>query len=424
MPGHCHLDAVHLPFRHGARYPTAGDNAEKLATRLLNASQAGHFKASGELSFLNDWTYKLGSDILVPFGRQQLYELGVRSRIAYGHLLNEFTERGELPVFRTGSIDRMVETMEAFGQGFFGRDSQDQFSMSIAIEAEGINATVYPGGGTCPNSDLDVAASKFGMAEFINHTMAGTAKRLQRSLKGYEIQPGDVHTMMALCAYETLALGYSAFCPLFTEDDFLNFQYAWDIMFFYGNGPGGQTTAAQGKGWVQEFLARLTHTPIEVYDSSTNSTLDGNPETFPLNQSIYADASHDSYIMSTFTALNLPIHQGALGLDKRVDGRVFTSSALVPFNTNFVAQVMTCQGEERQQIRFLINDAVVPLSGTYDGCEEDEHGLCALDAVVEALQRRMKEIDYTSACRGNITMINDTAQLKDSNGMPYEWSAQ
>jgi len=36
----------------------------------------------------------------------------------------------------------MVETMEAFGQGFFGRDSDKQFSMVIAIEAPGINATV------------------------------------------------------------------------------------------------------------------------------------------------------------------------------------------------------------------------------------------------------------------------------------------
>jgi len=67
-------------------------------------------------------------------------------------------------------------------------------------------------------------------------------------------------------------------------------QYAYDIMFYYGNGPGGQTTAAQGKGWVQEFLARLKHTPIPVYDSSTNSTLDGNTKQFPLNQTIYVDA--------------------------------------------------------------------------------------------------------------------------------------
>lgn len=36
----------------------------------------------------------------------------------------------------------MVETMETFGQGFFGRDADKQFNMQIAIEEKGINATV------------------------------------------------------------------------------------------------------------------------------------------------------------------------------------------------------------------------------------------------------------------------------------------
>ncbi|BEJ06208.1 hypothetical protein CcaverHIS641_0307300 [Cutaneotrichosporon cavernicola] len=433
VPEQCTLSSVHQLMRHGARYPTAGDAAEVFATRLLNASTMGDFEASGDLAFLNDWTYKLGSDILIPFGRLQCMELGVRSRLAYGQLLNDFTEKGTLPVvsslptrlsqFRTGSIDRMVETMEAFGQGFFGRDSNKQFSMTIAIESNGINATVYPGGGTCPNSALDVAASKLGMAEFVNRTMAGTAARLQAHVKGFTITPADVQTMLSLCAYETLALGYSTFCPLFTEEDFRNMAYAYDIMFYYGNGFGGQTTAAQGKGWVQEFLARLTHTPIEVYDSSTNSTLDDNPETFPLNQSIYVDASHDSYMMSTMVALNLTALNsfGRLptDVDRSLDDRPFYSSKIVPFNTNFVAQVMRCDGREGEQIRFILNDAIIPLHETYAGCEGDDDGLCALEHVVAALQTRVAEIDYHKACNGPLINITETSQLRDSNGMPY-----
>ena len=31
--------------------------------------------------------------------------------------------------------------------------------------------------------------------------------------------------MLQLCAYETDAIGYSAFCPLFTEDDFKGFEF-------------------------------------------------------------------------------------------------------------------------------------------------------------------------------------------------------
>lgn len=51
---------------------------------------------------MNDWTYKLGGEILNPFGRQQCYQLGVRSRMAYGHLLKNFTDSGTLPVVCVG----------------------------------------------------------------------------------------------------------------------------------------------------------------------------------------------------------------------------------------------------------------------------------------------------------------------------------
>lgn len=102
IPDKCTLNAVHLLMRHGARYPTSGDAAELFATRLLNASATGKFHASGDLEFLNDWSYKLGSDILNAFGRQQCYDLGVRSRMAYGKLLNDFTEKGTLPVVSDG----------------------------------------------------------------------------------------------------------------------------------------------------------------------------------------------------------------------------------------------------------------------------------------------------------------------------------
>lgn len=57
------------------------------------------------------------------------------------------------------------------------------------------------------------------MAEYVNRTMAGTAARLQAHVKGYTITPTDVQAMLSLCAYETLSLGYSKFCPLFTEED-------------------------------------------------------------------------------------------------------------------------------------------------------------------------------------------------------------
>ena len=64
-------------------------------------------------------------------------------------------------------------------------------------------------------------------------------------------------------------------------------------------GFGSPTARAQGIGYVQELVARLTHTPIEIHNSSTNATLNDNPITFPLDQSLYVDATHDAVFLSS-----------------------------------------------------------------------------------------------------------------------------
>lgn len=120
IPSGCDIVQLHLLYRHGARYPTAGAAPATFAAKIANATKSGGFSASGDLSFLADWTYKLGAELLTPFGRSQNFLLGVEHRQLYGKLLNNFTEQGTLPVFRTESQDRMVKTANNFAAGFFG----------------------------------------------------------------------------------------------------------------------------------------------------------------------------------------------------------------------------------------------------------------------------------------------------------------
>lgn len=72
--------------------------------------------STGDLAFLNGWKNPLGLEILTPFGREQLFNLGVSFRTKYGGLLKE----GQRPVFRTESEDRMVKSALNFAAGFFG----------------------------------------------------------------------------------------------------------------------------------------------------------------------------------------------------------------------------------------------------------------------------------------------------------------
>jgi hypothetical protein len=73
IPKGCSLKQVHLLHRHGARYPTGDSSISSFAAKVHSTAITGKgFSASGALSFLNTWTYKLGAETLTPFGRSQL----------------------------------------------------------------------------------------------------------------------------------------------------------------------------------------------------------------------------------------------------------------------------------------------------------------------------------------------------------------
>ena len=95
--------------------------------------------------------------------------------------------------------------------------------------------------------------------------------------------------------------------PLYELHNTLSFIF---YIHRYNSAFGSPVGRAQGIGYVQELVARLTHTPIPLHNSSTNGTLDDNPITFPLNQSLYVDATHDDVISSS--ELSLYTYNGLL----------------------------------------------------------------------------------------------------------------
>ncbi|GAA5996362.1 hypothetical protein JCM5350_006834 [Sporobolomyces pararoseus] len=418
IPENCSITQVHIYFRHGARYPTTGSAPSAFAEKLHNASLSG-FSASGNLSFLNNWTYKLGAELLTPFGRQQNFMLGVSARQEYGALLNNFTLAQTLPVFRTQSQDRMVKTMLNFAGGFFGiPEYQDSVNIEIGVEAEGVANYGAPYD-TCKNADLEYGSvgSKAATA-FVEPYFNQTAKRLASHVQNFNFTSADVIAMLQLCAYETVALGSSAFCPLFTSEEYRVFERYYDIEFYGNNGPGSPVSAAQGLGYLQELVARLNHTLITDFSKgAANQTLDGNEKTFPLNQSIYADGGHEVALADALTALNLTaLAKSGAPSKNSLDSSTYVASQIVPFATALQIQVLECsQKSPSKQIRFILNDAVIPL--TYEGCESDKNGLCSYDTVLQALIRRIDEIDYEYACNGNYT-VPEYGQI--TNGIPLK----
>jgi len=257
---------------------------------------------------------------------------------------------------------------------------------------------------TCPNAG-DRTKGARGTAfvkEWTNIYLKGAQGRLQRQLDGYTFTIEDVYTMQQMCAYETVAIGFSKFCGLFTEEEWEGFNYALDINFWYDSAFGGPLSRAQGIGYIQELVARLTHTRIERHNSSTNSTLDNNPITFPLDHSLYVDATHEVVVLNIITALNLTSFaaNGPLPTDHIPKHRSFRVSELAPFSTNVQFQLLSCPSRESEQIRIIINDAVAPLTGI-EGCPKDVDGMCPIPAFVAAQKKIIANTDWDWACHGD-----------------------
>ncbi|KAJ7028303.1 phosphoglycerate mutase-like protein [Mycena alexandri] len=416
VPDGCSLTQVHLLHRHGARYPTSGSAPSSFAAALHAVAATGNLSASGPLAFLNTWTYKLGAEILTPFGRAQLFELGVGFRVKYGDLLKGFTD---LPVWRTTSEERMVDSALHFAAGFFGvQEYQNDYHQLIEIEELGFNSTLAPYE-QCPNANNIIATTATNSTnQWVSIYLADAQKRLAPHLKGLTLNATWLFAMQQTCAYETVALGYSAFCDLFTEEEWKGYEYAVDLAFWYNNGPGNPAVAAQGIGWVQELASRLSQTRITEFASTVNGTIVGSNITFPLSQPIFVDATHDTVISAIVVAMNFTslAATGPLPATHIPADRSYVVNQISPFGSNMVGQVLSCPSTPSSNaasnanstttpthIRWLLNDAVVPLTGIA-GCTHNADGLCEFDTFVKGMQQRVVEVDFAFGCFGNYTV--------------------
>lgn len=127
----------------------------------------------------------------------------------------------------------------------------------------------------------------------------------------------------------------------------MRFRYYYDYSF------GNPTGRAQGLGYLQELLARLQDQYIPASNSSVNSTLDDNAQSFPLNQPFYADFTHDDIIVSVLTAMSLDyFHQAPDPTTYPPNPeRTFRLSHLTPFGARLITEVISCAAPDPKSVK-------------------------------------------------------------------------
>ncbi|KAK4046794.1 hypothetical protein OIV83_005789 [Microbotryomycetes sp. JL201] len=198
----------------------------------------------------------------------------------------------------------------------------------------------------------------------------------------------DIVNMAHLCAFETLAFEtQSPFCQLYTDDEWRQIEYHGDLGKYYGFSYGNPLSRAQGVGYVNELLSRLTGNLSFVTNDTTqvNQTLDRDPRTFPLDRMLNVDFSHDNQLLPIMTLLGLFNDDAPLSPTKPNPDRQFVVSKIVSFAARLVVERIECTDEINSRtttyVRTLINDAAQSLQGKCSGQE-----MCLLKDFIESLE--------------------------------------
>lgn len=433
-----------------------------LAAKVKNFTEANPDKAfTGPLTFLNSYTYIMGESYLTGIGASTEFASGVTFWNRYGRTLYNSTV-GQLaynataangtarpkPVLRTTSQSRIENSQINWALGFFGTSFQEVPDPSLAAFTNGslFDVVIIPEGGTenntlasydsCFNDDFENIGylGDQDLYSYIPIYLTNATARLQAyAPAGFTFNTNDTYAFQSICAYETNYIGQSEFCDFFTEDEWAGFESTLEIEYYYDYAWGNPTGRAQGIGYLQELIARLRNEYITVGNSSVNSTIDDNGNTFPLGRPFYADFSHDDIIVSVLTAMSLDYFREHPSLTQYPPDpeRHFNLAHMTPFGARLITEVIGCASPSpaavhnsrvyytpseygynplnatNKFIRMRLNNGILPLDTLRGGaCLGRTDGLCAMDDFLASQADSYALSNYQYACFGNYSIID------------------
>lgn len=409
LPDTCVVDQVHMLSRHAERYPTR--NAGRRHLSLLNRLHRPDVKLQGSLSFLNTWTYftdpsEPAFENLTahgPYaGTLQARNAGQALRRRYDHLV----PRNQKTKIWSCDTPRDVETALYFAEGFFGPHWDDKGVASLEIISEDPSRggdTLTPGD-TCTKYRDDVLGHDFGyfmLDKWQKNFTATIAERLEKDAVGLHLTRLDIYGMMEMCGFEILARGYSSWCDVFTHKEWLDFEYARDLLHFYRAGPGNQYGPVMG--WL--YLNATADLLVKEHA-----------------QDVYFSFVHDGDLVPMLAALQILDEKRVvqeLPTNRVKTNRQWVTSDVVPMGGRVVFERVACQegDEKKRYVRIFINDGLMRLAGL-PASSTIKHGVPVEDFWVFVVSRLGLFGEFRDVCEidrdlpDRITFLHQDRQSK------------
>ncbi|THV48078.1 hypothetical protein BGAL_0269g00040 [Botrytis galanthina] len=386
VPENCYVDQVAYNVRHGSRYPDSGAYAQW--TSLYAEIQAANFTSTGSLAFLKSWKPVLTNPTLQiaqesPTGFKEAYDLGYQLRTRYPNLYSY----GQPFISWANLYPRVVQTAQNFVRGFLGSTASN-LGMVVTINSTGSESALFDS--LSPSDLCPSFVDGNGGAEQVTWNsiyLPPIHARLQSLINGnLNFSTTDVSIMPYLCGFESQITGtLSPWCGVFTDEELKQYEYAQDLRYYYGTGPGVDLPSKMMLPYLNSLVGLLEQGP------GTNGTfLNGSSYTLP---SILTAFMNDGQITELGAATGVWDNTKSLGDGTKIphDYKYISShfvtmrgtvaferlNCAVPGNSTFTNSTHSAPYSYKNAgslpstnatyVRILLNDAVYPVHSCRSG---------------------------------------------------------
>ncbi|CCH42203.1 3-phytase B [Wickerhamomyces ciferrii] len=340
-PYQCKVTQANLISRHGERYPTT-DLGKEIIENIIELNVK---EIKGPLSFLKDYQFKgLDKDEFENETSKGPYS-GLLDQYRHGTLFREqyddLTFIDDIKFF-TASQERVAVSAKQFAKGFLGEAYNESLVVYLEEHDPKLGANTLTPVNSCKYYDIDSNQDKIDQlsTSFLNKT----ADRLNGQNEGLNISSKIVKSLLDYCGFELNVQGTTQICDIFNNDEYLAYSYIYDLTYFYQYGTANNLSTTVGSTYV-DALIRL------IKDDSKKLTL-----SFAHDTDIY----HIVALLGLFETKDLPT-------DHQSFNHLWKISNIVPMGARLITERLECEGYDEPFVRFVHNDAVLPIEGHSEG---------------------------------------------------------
>ncbi|KAL6249076.1 hypothetical protein RBB50_004139 [Rhinocladiella similis] len=422
-PAECTVDMAAFVSRHGSRYPDPGAYSgwQKLYWKIQNVTTS--FTADEALAFVKDWQPVLTrpdrqiSQISVG-GYKELYDMGAAYRWRYPQLYSDGEPFVAWANRYQANQPRVVDSARLFTRGFVGPNATSLGSVYVVNNTDPRSL-----GNSLAPSDLCPAYEDAGGGSLATTWANKYLPPIAERINNLTTPPGvlnfttdDVAVFPTLCGFETQITGRtSPWCSVLTEDELRQFEYAQDIRYYYGSGPGADKNSTFMLPFLEAVVARFQDGPSKVYvSSSSNGSTSGTFSPPPL----IATFTNDGQINQLVSVIGVFDDQEPLPATHIPFPQKYIASHYTTMRGTISFERLTCSNS--QYVRILLNDAVYPVVA----CDSGPGRSCPLSQYAEIVaQKQSAAGSFVATCFGNESIAKTTGPVKTTFlmdiGLPF-----